>query len=274
MNLRREIDELLAEAKHWELSETTDVTPLVELRKRLAPLIRVTKYQPELGLDAAEALRRTERAIGFIIRRAQEVGELRGRGGRNKKSQPVALRPHEAAGYVESGALTACYRQADASDDVFEEALAICRAAGKLGQGPVVKMIQELQGLGFWSGSDLWEYRVQRLKRLAASNHTSRQIAAELKIRIDVVTDLARDYGIDIAADAVVGRGRRRIDPSKVVEETIGSLEGLLMGVKLIDPTDYDDLDPTDAEHWVKSLTVSLAALSTFKKELQRVQLH
>lgn len=268
MDERREINSLLTQARHWESAETIDFGGLVRLRQSLVPLVRATRYRRELNLDASEALRRTERATGLMLRRAQGAGLLRDKGG--IRTDLDAPRPHEVMGYAESGALTPAYLFADAPAEVFEQALQACREAGLLGQSRMERVVRELTGNQRPSDAvSLSDRRANRIQYLADANHTSRQIAADLKVRVHVVADLARRYGIDIPADAVVGPKTRRINSAKIISQTIDALEGLVSGLDLVD--DYDSLDPRDADDWAASLSKSLSALFALRKELNRV---
>lgn len=272
MNLRAEIDSLLAQARQWEARDTTDFAPLIALREKLAPIVQSTRYQPHLHLDACEALRRTERATGLAVRRAQQTGALRSKGVNRFGATTPA--PHEALGLSQSTGMTPFYVAAETSQDVFEQALQLCRQRGVMGQRPMMDTIRTLQGTIPASTEELTDYRARRIERLAASNHTSRQIADELGVRADVVAEIASKYRIDISADAVTGKRHRRLNPAKVIRETVLSLEGLVSGLSLVDSCDYDDFDHAEAAEWAASLATSISAFTTLKKELNRVSDH
>ena len=85
---------------------------------------------------------------------------------------------------------------------------------------------------------------------------SSRQIGERLGIGDDRVRQVAREHGIDIRADAVLGRTRRP-DSGRIVRETVHALEGLAMGVELADPA---GLDPAEAAEWAASMTRSIRA--------------
>ncbi len=76
---------------------------------------------------------------------------------------------------------------------------------------------------------------------------------------------VAREHGIGIQADAVLGRTRRP-DSSRIVRETAHALEGLVMGVELADPA---GLDPAEATEWAASMTRSIRALSKFARQIR-----
>ena len=78
--------------------------------------------------------------------------------------------------------------------------------------------------------------------------------------------DIAREHGIAIKADAVVGRTRRP-DANRIVRETAHALEGLAMSVALADPA---DLDPAEAAEWAVSLARSIRVLSQFLAQMRK----
>src|SRR5205823_3777772 len=97
---------------------------------------------------------------------------------------------------------------------------------------------------------------------LAGRGMSSRQIADRLGIRDHRVRAVAREHGIAIPADAVLGRTRRH-DSSRIVRQTMDALEGLVMGVELADPA---ELDPAEAAAWAASITRSARVLSRFAR--------
>lgn len=117
------------------------------------------------------------------------------------------------------------------------------------------------------SGSDgAIAQRKSRLKELAASGMRSDQIAAEMGYAsVDTVRSAARQWGITITADQVVGRARK-IDANRVVRETVYALEGLAMGVQLVN---VNALDPTETDGWASSMTDSIRALNRLVKALK-----
>ena len=76
---------------------------------------------------------------------------------------------------------------------------------------------------------------------------------------------VAREHGIAIPADAVIGRPRRH-DSSRIVRQTVHALKGLVMGVELADPA---ELDPAEAVASAASITRSARALSRFARQIK-----
>lgn len=63
-------------------------------------------------------------------------------------------------------------------------------------------------------------------------------------------------------------RGTPHVDPARVVEETINTLEGLAMGLDLI-AGQVSALDAEKRHEWLEALTVPLSAITRLKKELR-----
>jgi len=107
--------------------------------------------------------------------------------------------------------------------------------------------------------------RRELIGEFAASGMSSRQIGERLGINDDRVRQVAREHDIDIRADAVLGRARR-LDPNRIVRETVHALEGLAMGIDLADPA---GLDPAEAAEWAASMTRSIRMLSKFVRQMK-----
>jgi hypothetical protein len=111
--------------------------------------------------------------------------------------------------------------------------------------------------------------RWAKVAELAATAHTSRQIAEKLGLNLEGMRSKARERGIEFPADAVVGR-TRRIDPNRVVEETVIALHHSAASLSAFD-IDFTALDPAQCAHWVTSLQQSLSTLTRLKKQLQEM---
>ena len=161
------------------------------------------------------------------------------------------------------------------SETDFEGALGEARAEGNLSRANVVRKIRQRRGGPPAPGGQVPDpadrspeaaaRRRELVGAFAASGMSSRQIGERLGIGDDRVRQLAREHGIGIRADAVLGRTRRP-DSGRIVRETVHALEGLVMGVELADPA---GLDPAEAAAWAASMTRSIRALSKFVRQMK-----
>lgn len=109
--------------------------------------------------------------------------------------------------------------------------------------------------------------RFAQMRELAASGHTSGQIADLLGYASpETVRTTAREQGIDIPADAVMGRVRKTVDSNRVVHETVSTLEDLVAGLSLVN---VDNLDVSQIGHWTASLTESIRALNRLIRQMK-----
>jgi hypothetical protein len=153
-------------------------------------------------------------------------------------------------------------------DTDFEEALGEARAEGNLSRANVVRKIRQRSDNERAPGGQVPDPAARRRELIgafAASGLSSQQIGERLGIGAGRVRQLAREHGIGIRADAVLGRTRRP-DSARIVRETVHALQGLVLGVELADPA---GLDPAEAADWAVSMTRSIRALSTFARQLK-----
>lgn len=276
-------------AKVWlrEALEHGDIGQIAEVKSQ-AEAIRVYTMQKQLGKDAelsaAEVVRRAERGIGVAIRRGQEAGEIRGphQGRRvNQHGGTELIRsPTEFASTGElsgSGSTAGIYGMTDeVSDSDFEESVTEARAEGNLSRANVVRKIRagrapRRAAAAEWipePGDNHGDAPVQRrrlIRAWAEQGYSSRQMSAQLGMRDDAIRRIAREMEIRIAADEVIG-GTRAHDSNRIVRETVHALEGLAMGVELVEP---DDLDRGQVQDWAASLTQSVRALNRLIKTMR-----
>lgn len=102
--------------------------------------------------------------------------------------------------------------------------------------------------------------RIAEIAPRAARGESSRQIADALGIGRKQVVDIASGNGIEIHADAIVGRSHR-IDSMRVARATAEQIIACSAGLGLIN---FDDLDPAEAATWVTPMRKSLAELKRF----------
>jgi hypothetical protein len=279
-------------AKAWlqEALEHGEIGQVAEIKSQ-AEAVRVYTTQKQLGKDAqlaaAEIVRRAERGIGVAIRRGQHNGEIARRGDRGGLGAPGVYggNPGDRRG-DHLGSPGSFFRHGDeradayamtdgVSDTDFEDALGEAKAEGNLSRANVVRKIRQRRHTLAGAGGHVPDSadrspeaaarRQELIGEFAASGMSSQQIAQRLGICEDTVRQVAREHGIDIRADTVLGRTRRP-DSNRIVRETVHALEGLAMGVELADPA---GLDPAEAAEWAVSMTHSIRLLTKFVRQMK-----
>lgn len=112
------------------------------------------------------------------------------------------------------------------------------------------------------------EAKVAKAKQMAAEGYTSKQIAAAIGVTEGSMADFRRRHGVEVPADAIVGK-RRKIDANRVAEEAAIALEGIVLSLDLVGENELAELDPARAEQWAASFTNSLRSLNRFHKHLK-----
>jgi hypothetical protein len=75
----------------------------------------------------------------------------------------------------------------------------------------------------------------------------------------------------DAAADRFAGR-TRRIDPARIINEIVMSLEGTRISLGLLDdPASFESLSRDDLTYWTSSLTESIQSLNRFNRKLKEL---
>ena len=279
-------------AKAWlrQALEHGEIEQIAEIKSQ-AEAVRVYTAQKQLGRDAqlaaAEIVRRAERGIGLAIRRGQQGGQIARRGDRGGRGAPGVHGGNPGdrrgdhlgspAGFFRHGDERAgAYAMTDGVGDTdFEEVLGEARAEGNLSRANVVRKLRQRRGeppAPDGQDPDPADKSPQAAARrreltgvFAAGGMSSAQIGERLGVGGDRVRQLAREHGIDIRADAVLGRTRRP-DSARIVRETVHALEGLALGLGL---ADLAALDPTEAVGWAASMTSSIRVLSRFARQMK-----
>lgn len=275
------------ERSKWALDVAVEMTGPAEVARLKAQVVMAETYSRELNLSkdireqATEMVRRAEYALGRALRKGQEEGTIRTVGQRAPQSPYIRVRHgQEEAVQAGSEVPTTCLpgikdiapdfyangselpAMAKATPTEFEEALAEAKAEGNLSRANVVRKVKGQADPVHKSRAA----KADLLEELAQQGYSSRQMCKALGFsRDDAVRELAREYDIDIPADKSVTR-TRRINSTSLVENTATALEGLVMGVELID---YKAVDPEVASQWVDSLTESMRALNRFVRQLK-----
>jgi hypothetical protein len=262
----------LDHAKQWlQQATTTDLPTIVEARAR-AKAIECYVAQKDLGRDAAlaaaEIVRRAERRIGELIREGQAAGEIRRRGQREDRAASHDLpAPTDFASEGELKATdTGIYAMTDGvSAEDFEEAVEEAKAERNLARANVIR---KARAVGARRASEEERQpravRLRQIRELAGSGYSSPQIASRLGVSVEHVRRLAAEGDIALVADEAIGRARA-IDPNRVVQQTVETLEALVSALGLVE---HQRLDQDRVADWATSLRRSLRSLQRFTKEL------
>lgn len=279
-------------AKTWlqEALEHGEIDAIAEMKSQ-AEAIRVYTMSKQMGKDAqlaaTEIVRRAERGIGLTIRRGQAEGKVRkagqGSGPRSdyvRSGRTVHVDPLPGENLISpadflpsGGTMNETYAMTDGvSDGDFESALADAKADGNLSRTNVIRRIREGRKASREGIPDRDDRtmagasrRRELIRDMAAQGFSSRQMEQRLGTHDGTIRQIAREMGIEISADEVIAKTRRH-DSNRIVRETVHALEGLAMGIGLIEP---DDLDPAEAANWAASLTDSIRVLNRLIKTLK-----
>lgn len=261
-------------AKEWlaQALEHGDIDGIVELKSQ-AEAIRTYTVQKQLGKDAelsaAEIVRRAERGIGLAIRKGQEAGNVRRRGEGGGDPRYVDPAPHRnkmsPKDYFNGGSEESdVYAVAAASEDTFEAALSEAKDERNLSRSNVVRKVAQTR---IARGEGEGESKVAKARRMAGEGYTSRQIGDSIGIKD--MGDFRYRHGIDVPADAAVGKTRRH-DSNRIVSETVTTCEALVIGIQLVE---LADLDAERVADWATSLSDSLRSLNRLSKQLKEMAL-
>lgn len=114
------------------------------------------------------------------------------------------------------------------------------------------------------------DVRLARVRDMAASGHSSNQIAAEFGINAGGLRRRMRAIGIDVPADRVVGRSHLH-DANRIVERMAMDAENLTADVNLIE---FASLDRARIGDWIDGLGRSRKSLDSFIRRLIKEQKH
>lgn len=201
------------------------------IKAEIATAAEATKQlglSKEIQTDAQEMVRRANYAVARAVRQAQNAGTVR--------------REHETA-----------YRPIRESDDPPD-------------QGMVTKA----------SPMDFFQSKNEATESYALADGVSEdefeaalsEARAEGNLsRANVVRKIKGEDPKPSARNELM-RGMRRIDPNRVIRETVIALEGTRVALDLLEPHHYLELDESEIDWWRKSLTASVRALNKLRKEL------
>lgn len=110
--------------------------------------------------------------------------------------------------------------------------------------------------------------RVEAIRNLVKEGHRRAQIAEVLGLSEERVSFLARREGITLP-DAAIGH-HAKISITRVIEESVSTLEGVALGLKTINGARLE-CAPHVAVEWVKSIDASMRTIGKLKKALRSI---
>ena len=110
--------------------------------------------------------------------------------------------------------------------------------------------------------------RRKDIRDMAERGFASRQIAAQIGITEDAVRGIAKEEGIVIHADRVIG-GTKRHDSNRIISQIVMDAENLTEGVDLID---FAEIDRSQLAAWLASLQSARDKLGGFIRRLMKEQ--
>lgn len=268
----------LEQAKTW-LATAVEQTGPGQIARAKAEIATAAEAAKQLGLtreiqeDAVEMLRRAEFAVGKSIRKGQDdgtilrQGEVRTAGFGEDRSQTRNFdkaRPtdfakgHELTGVHGAGGI---YSMVDGVDtDTFESALTAARDEGNLSRANVVRKVMQKSDQVVTR-----DMRADMISSLAEQGHTSRQMVEKVGVAEGTIREIARDFDIEIPADRVTNKSRR-LDHTQMVERTVVALENEVSALQYID---FAEVDFSEADEWVASLSKSISKLRKFANRIK-----
>lgn len=109
--------------------------------------------------------------------------------------------------------------------------------------------------------------RLEQIKTMAAQGYNSAQIGEAMGVRGQHVRDLARANGIALAE--LESKSRPRIDPVRMVRETVNGAVNLTAGLEMIDGLTIK-ADEADIKSWAEALGESIRVLTKLHRQLKR----
>lgn len=251
----------LQQARDWlaQAVETTGPEQIANAKAEIATAAEATKQlglSKEIQLDAQEMVRRAEFALGKAIRKGQAEGTIHARG----HVDPHRVKTSVSEFFPGGKTMQETYAMTDGVDSAdFEAALDEARHEGQLSRANVVRKIKQQ------ASPTTRDQRADLIAELAEQGYTSQQMAERVGVIETRVREIARSYDIEIPGDRAV-RNTKRPESMRIATTTVTALEGLVMGVELID---YGALDPDPG--WTESVAHSMQVLNKFARKIKEI---
>ena len=212
-------------------------------------------------------VRRSERALGVAIREGQAAGEIAQStritgGGPGRRNPDGISSPTDYLGTA--GQVThEIYQMTDnVTDEEFEMSLSIAKEEGNASRANVVRKVTEISSFKE-DRVDKWE----QIADFASRGFTSSQIAKTIGMSEQYLRAQAKALGVNIPADKIAGR--RRIDPLKVLENTVASIEASASALDLVT---YEDVTPEMAAELLERLAPGIRAIRHLTNALKEIK--
>lgn len=230
----------------WSRS-VDDVAEVRDAAHKWAGITEYLRRQSREGVAQAEAtLRRLEARVGELMPPEQ--------GRRTDLELPDRDQEVDL-----DGRQLADFREMAANPDIVERVIAESTDDNPPSRRKVIAAIKE--PIGADKSRSAVAARRNEIRRLAASGNTAAQIAPHVGMTPASVKNAARDAGIDLVADRLLGK-QRRIDPGQVIENMIAELDSIVDCLPLIG--DISSLDADQLAEWRDALRKALRSISGF----------
>lgn len=255
------VTQMLTEARAWlaHAVESTGPQTIANFKAQMATVAEATKQlnlSKEIQLDAQEMVRRAERGVGLAIRKGQaegtinRIGQHAYAGNQHEAVLPDSKKSSVTDYLVNGSDVNATYAVTDdVTDEQFDAAIDAAKGEGNMSRANVVRKVRDIKD----GTVETRDQRAKKIAELAASGHSTRQIAPLVGIGESAVSNIVRDYGIHVPADALV-KGTRRIRTPEVIENVIGTLDAATFSLGLINPSEVQG-------EQIDSLIQSISAL-------------
>lgn len=282
------VTSMLDQARQWleRAKESTapaqDVAEFKAFMATVAEAAKQKKLSEDIQLDAVEMVRRSERALGLAIRDGQARGEIeteraaRVRAGQQRQGtfhqsvddnlvKPLDfITKHDLHGaQVEPGLRAGIYEMTDGvTDEQFDLAVSVAKDEGNLSRANVVRKVTEITTFKE-KQAERWE----QIAEFAERGFTSAQVAKTVGLSESHLRQQAKLRGIQFHADRITGI--RRIDPLKVLENVVASIEANADALALVT---FEDVTPELALELLERLKPGVKAIRQLTTSLKEIR--
>lgn len=261
---------MLDQARQWLERAKVSTTPAQDVAdfkafiSTVAEAAKQKRLSEDIQLDAVEMVRRSDRALGLAIREGQANGSvLTSRDGSGVRDLgPEATKVSTKVFFASTNERVDTYALTDnVTEEEFEVSLSIAKEEGNLSRANVVRTVKEVT-TPKQEQVDKWE----QIADFAARGFTSSQVGKTFDMSEPYLRKLAMQRGIDFHADRIV---TRRIDPLKVLENTVAAIEASAPALDLVT---YEDVTPEMAAELLERLAPGIKAIRQLTNALKEIK--